>query len=365
MSNTLTADSPVTVGFIEDTESAYKQQYGYAPFNLSFWDPVPEFIQKLSPFLHMPNEKEICCYRFGYDYPDLKLSLLAKWNIDPQEKDCVLAGNGTQVLSLAAHLIQHLGAKRVVMINPSYFAIRASLRALSIPIDDYFYQDVDPATWKDEIIWLTNPMYSSGEYPDVSFVKQLLEHNVVFCDECDVFHGHELAKQCGNHPNFIGLYAPHKSICVNGQKFACLVHPKKHESFFDKCVDYTCGALDVASVAAIKHFLSSDYTYYQQRFDKEIQASYKATSRILHEAGLPFPPYSQSFLLPVQFSHIPADMGFNRDFVQKTIWATGVSFIPCCLNRYPKDGGFGFRINLTRYSSDYDSSLRKITAYFS
>lgn len=364
MDKTLPTDKTVSVGFIEEVEAAYAKDYGQPPFNLSFWDPVPEFIQLLPPYLQMPREEEICCYRFSYDFPDLKRALLEKWHIDPAEKDCVLAGNGTQALSLAAHLIQYLKAKKVLMINPSYFAIRGALKALHIECEDCFYQEVNPTLIRDRIVWITNPLYSSGEYPDDALVGKLLEHNIVFCDECDAFHGHELAFRWGNHPHFIGLYAPHKSICVNGQKFSCLVYPRLYESFFEKCIDYTCGAIDVASLSAVKHFLGANYTLYQQKFDEAIAQNYSAVRAILQENNLPFPPYSHSFLLPVMFPHIPADLGFNRDFVRKTIYATGTSFIPCCLNRYSDENGFGFRINLSRYSSFCDISLRRMIFYF-
>lgn len=357
---------------LEDLNVKYEKKYGVLPFNVSYWDPSIEVANHLLPYLYIKYPDTLIDYKYTYLLPDLKYSLLKKLGFCKNVKDCIFTSNGTQSLMMTIHFIRHLGYSHINVLNPSYFSIRNNIKNEGIEIEDLYFGAQEETCWlerKNQVFWLTNPLYSTGIYLDKKMIDKIayvLQNNLIICDECVAAHGRELGAKLGNHPNFIGVYAPHKSLCVNGIKFSCIVFNSSQSDFFDECTDYMSGGLNTANIAALKHFLSPHYQTYQRQFSEIIESAHEFIyENCRRSKKVRFPSKATHYLMSIYFPNIIAQKGFDKDFLWKIINRTGASFIPGTYNKFPESYGFCFRINLARDSPQFRASIIRLISYIS
>src|SRR5258707_637129 len=72
----------------------------------------------------------------------------------------------------------------------------------------------------------------------------------VVVDEALAFPPTRIALSLGGHSNFIGIYTPHKSICINGMKCSLVAFHPTLEDFFDDWADVLSGGLSVSACLA-------------------------------------------------------------------------------------------------------------------
>ena len=349
----------------------YYKLFGFEPFNISLWDPSDEFSQKMLPFLDIKYPQNVINYKYTHQIIDIKDLLLKQFGIDPENKNGILTPNGTSSIMLAVHWIKMKGYKRLNVLCPSYFSLinNCQMENIEFVKHEMNYKTgqikgIDAQDYKGEVFWFTNPFYSLGHHitgDSLRLIEELLEDNIVIVDDCVAQKGKELSRYFGNHPNFLGMYAPHKSISVNGVKFSILTFNHEDKVFFEQCVDYMCGGLNIASLAAIDHFLNGSYDSYRQVFQKTINKTHEWVNNICAKTrGAYYANKDQHYLTSIFFPEIPYNSGGNRDFLWDITEKTGATFIPGILNNYPEESGFSFRINMARDSATFRDKLAKV-----
>ena len=64
----------------------------------------------------------------------------------------------------------------------------------------------------------------------------------------------------------MGLYSPHKAVCVNAIKFAAIIHATTYSSVFQHWSDVLIGGLGSSVQCALAHFVGANFSQYQEEF---------------------------------------------------------------------------------------------------
>jgi bifunctional pyridoxal-dependent enzyme with beta-cystathionase and maltose regulon repressor activities len=367
-------DAISTFDQLDDLSTKYSDIYGVEPFNLSFWDPSEEFKEKMCPYLKIEYPKNPINYIFTYQIEDIKNRLLESLGFDSKIKDGILTPNGTTSIMMAVHWLKMKGFKKLNVVRPAYFSLTNNCQKENIECVKYDMDyrtgqinGISPNNFKDEIFWITNPFYSLGHYineDSIKLIEKLLERNTVIVDDCLAQKNKELSRYLGNHPNFIGIYAPHKSVCVNGLKFSILVFDKEDEPFFDQSIDFLCGGINVASLAAIQNYLDGSYDLYRKKLQENMEPTHQFIGDLCTKIpGAYYENKDLHYLTGICFPQIPYELGLNKDFIWKIMDNTGAAFISGAFNNYPKETGFSFRVNLTRDSAIFRATLTRLLLF--
>ncbi len=359
---------------IDEIITKYTNKFNSDPYNISYWDSSEDFKNKLSPFFKPVFQSSYYDYNFTYLIPE-KLTLLKKLGFDPILKDCILTTNSTISITLVLHWLNAMGKNSISIICPAYFSVihncqafNMKYRFINYPINCSERIDIDEKS-KSEVFWFTNPVYLTGKNlnrNDISLIESLIENNIVIVDESLVASSKELSHKLGNHPNFIGIYSPHKGVCVNGIKFSLFVFNHSEEPFFDKSVDYISGGLNMASISAIHHYLSDNWVQYSKSFYQEITQTHEFIFQLSKKSpGINYSPNLDSYLTSIYIPKIDARLENNSEFLSEIVEKSGTIFYPGSLNYFPKNVGFSFRINLTRDCNSFRSSLTRLLTVMS
>jgi len=367
-------DTISTFDELEGLSEQYKKLYSIEPFNLSYWDPSGDFSKKMLPYIKLKYPKNSINYIFTYQIENLKNQLLIDLGFDPNKKDAIFTPNGTTSIMMVVHWIKMKGFSKLNVICPSYFSLFNNCQKENIKIIkhkiNYITGDlleINPMKYRDEIFWLTNPIYSLGFHlnkKNLDIIEQLLVKNIIIADDCVAHKYKEISRVYGNHKNFIGIYAPHKSVCINGIKFSAIVFSKEDEPFFDQSIDFLCGGLNIASVAAINNYLDGSYEIYKNKFQEHINGTHLFVKNICKE--IPQAYYNNAdehYLTSISFPKIPYKLSGNKKFLWNIMDNTGAAFITGHFNNYPKESGFSFRVNMARDSSQFRSTLTRLLLF--
>ena len=361
---------------IEQLEVFYRSKYGSTPINLSNWDPSKEFKAKANEVLFVPDDSDPISYVFSFsiDAPNRE-ALVAKLG-GGSNNGCLVTPAGSVSIQCSVNLLYHLGIKRILLISPSYFSVRFSCQVFGIKVDevrlgrekqtfsfDGDFSGIDAET----AVWITNPIYCTSVYYSSEFlnaVQSLLDKGRwVCCDENLCVNGRELLRLWGKYDTFIGLYSPHKSICVNGKKFSATVFPKKYQAFMDRWADILYGCLSVSCQSAVHHFLSGNYSVYSDFVRKQNLQTKKYVLDLCDISNVQYDASSEGYLMTVYFPHIPSTKGNETLFLKKLLLNTGITCIPGSRNHFPKDCGFSFRINLCSDNAQFRAALVRTIRY--
>ena len=171
----------------------------------------------------------------------------------------------------------------------------------------------------------------------------------------------------GGHKNFVGIYTPHKALCVNGLKFSIIAFHPDLEDFFDDWADVLFGGLSLSSSAAIGHFLSAEFDNYRNAFICSIETARAWHNDLLaeYEGCIKTDDRSRGHFLTVYFPFIDAKLGNSIPFIEAVIEATGAAFIPGNRSGFNPEAGFCFRVNLAQDSSQFRGALARLYRYLS
>jgi aspartate/methionine/tyrosine aminotransferase len=218
-------------------------------------------------------------------------------------------------------------------------------------------------------VWVTNPVYCTGNYlseSDVGFLDSLLADGVtVVGDECLSINGYELGRKLGHSERFLGIYSPHKSVSVNAVKFAAVVFDAKYEEFFDSWADVLAGGLSASSYTAILHFLGDNFPPYQASFLCYTSRVRENVVRIIRERGMHIETdeHSLGHFMTCYAPQVLGGKGNDKAFLRELVWNTGAILIPGLRNHFSPSLGFSFRINLARESPQFYSAFHRIIEY--
>jgi hypothetical protein len=216
-----------------------------------------------------------------------------------------------------------------------------------------------------DAVWITNPVYCTSMYysaRDADRLRVLAQSGVtVVLDECLCELGHQLAPSFPREAEVVALLAPHKSICVNGLKFAAVVFGKKWQDTFDSWADVWLGCLPLSSVLGTRHLLGSDFLSYSSRFKDECATAFaKLKAIVLEFSTLSIDKDPEGYLVSVFAPSLPAELGLDFQFLERSTQATGAIFIAGLRNQLDPAAGLSFRVNLAALDKAAEGALHRL-----
>lgn len=363
---------------IEEIINEYKNSFGVEPFNLSHWDPVPSFIDRVISSLDISYPDRVIEYSFSYTFP-LKGQLTQRLGFE-QDKSVLITPSGSTSIMCVSNWLNYMGVNTIAILCPVYFSAPHSMNKFGIKTDNVYMRRkngqflfpedaIDRAT-KAKALWITNPIYCTGVgYTEnqINLISYVLDSGcIVVADECLAMSGGELGRILGGHKNFIGIYAPHKSICVNGVKFSAIVHHGDFEHHFDQWADVIYGSIGLSSISAVYHYLSKNFHEYEGLLAKEASlcASFiRETAEKYNNIELD--DSQKGYLLTVYAPKLSGEYGNNKSFLENLTKATATTVIPGARNHFHDSIGFCFRVNLARNSPQLKASVTRLLQFLS
>jgi len=369
------------LSYIEALAEEYRRQSGAAPFNLSLWDPSEYMMNSLLKFLRLPIPPSPIPYIYSDE--ESKQQVLERLGFVQSKRTCAFVQGGTNAGLLTAVWLKGLNMRRTLVLCPAYFSVFYTLEILNVPYQS-MYMTREKGNWRlpherikaaignkpsQTAIWLTNPVYCTGNYQsesNIEFLKMMLHSGVtVIADECLCINGRELGRELAWSDKFVGLYSPHKSVCVNAVKFATVVADNKHEQFFDRWADAIAGSLTASNYCAISHFIGDNFPQFLHAFIEHTdRVRGEVTERILNLHPLiETDNNAVGHYITCYAPNVMGDEAEGRKVLRGLMSETGILVIPGAVNHFPRDCGFSFRINLTRAGPQFFAAVQRTINY--
>lgn len=363
---------------IEEIINEYKNSFGAEPFNLSHWDPAPSFIDRVLSSLDICYPDRVIEYSFSYEFP-FKRQLIQRLGF-AQDKSVLITPSGSTSIMCVSNWLNYMGVKTAAILCPVYFSAPHSMNKFGIKTDNIyihrkngqflFPEDAIDRAIKAKALWITNPIYCTGVgYTEnqINLIGSILDSGcIVVADECLTMSGDELGRILGGHKNFIGIYAPHKSICVNGVKFSAIVHHGDFEHHFDQWADVIYGSIGLSSVSAVHHYLSKNFHEYESLLIKETNLSASFIRKVAEKYNNIELDYSQKgYLSTIYFPRLSGEYGNDKSFLENLTKTTATAVIPGARNHFHNSIGFCFRVNLARNSPQFKASIIRLLQFLS
>lgn len=370
--------------FLQDIkliQSEYYEKYGHYPINVSDWNPSTEFKEKVQHLIEMDNKFNAIDYVFSYSFSQKQHDEILKnlgYENNQGERTTLITPNGSSSIRNVLHWLKENHFTKLLTISPTYFTVFCGCNDFGIEYKEIFLQRNDFLFHIDEdklfyevrnadAVWITSPVYCTSTYFDNTminaFIKILEMGKIVIADESLCTSGHELLRRLGSYKNFIGIYSPHKSICVNGNKFSVITFAKEEAALFNDWVVALSGNLLISNGIAVNHYLSDDFKVYSNAFEQEIQSNFTKLKVLLKQMDIDYDCKAQGYLITLYFPNIFGEKGYDKNFLKDIIFHTGTTLIPGIRNHFGAELGFCFRINLCCLTSQMLMSLKRLILY--
>ncbi|MBS1207620.1 MAG: hypothetical protein H6R19_18 [Proteobacteria bacterium] len=357
---------------LELAESEYEARHGIAPFNVSLWDPTPDFISGLGiqPILRVPSSPFE--YVFSYRAPLTLKREIAKKLGYTEDRAVLLTPSGTTANLVALNLLRQLGKERIRIVLPAYFQVPIAAQEIGFEVacdharegsSGWIAPDLSTLDPRIDVVWITHPIYGIGEAFSLESVQALLAYmaagGLVVGDECQCMVGTEVSRRLGHHVGFIGTYSPHKSVCMNGVKLGVVIAAPMHLEALENLSDIWAGPLTRMSMADSEHFLSPNFDEMQVAVEVRLMESEAALMSVCRRFGCTLlgakGPYRA-----LRVNGVSRNLELSFPYVSQLIHDTGTSFIPSFVNLGPPDAPFSFRVNLARWGSPMEAALNRL-----
>ena len=367
-----------TLDAIEELEQAYLDAHGCRTINVSHWDPSETFKNQIKGHLDIPLTWPTIDYLFSYTTGvsvGASNGIPKSLGFSPSENGLLITPSGSVSIVCAVNWLAAMGMSQLVVLFPAYFSLLYMCKRYKVEVvekymrrtaDGYALPEIsDGDAKKPRAIWITNPVYSTGVYlsdSDVQKLRDLMDDGWhVIADECLAIPGRELSHQLSDHPRFIGIYTPHKVICVNAVKFSAIGFDIQYQKFFNHWADVLYGCLGTSTRAGIAHFLSPNFPEYQVRFLARVDEARDFVAKICGRyPNVELDATSLGHFATCYFPALPSRLGDDIAFLRETVQATGGSFIPGNRNHFDPAFGFNFRINFSQDSALFRGTLVRL-----
>ncbi|MCH5271839.1 MAG: hypothetical protein J1E83_14050 [Lachnospiraceae bacterium] len=365
-------------------EKQVEQENGIHIPNVSHWDSSVAFQKYMAQVLVLPVQSLPWNYYYTYSISlEERQQVLKKLGIPLQQIQSVmglLLQSSTIAIVNLINLLVHYKRKRLCILQPAYFSVSTCCTMLSLKygIEQISFECGRPRLPIDKIIsgeydciWITSPIFCTGYYPDDEYLKDInylksIGLTLIF-DESLALPGKELIRSFPIDNKIFAIYSPHKSISINGLKFAVIVCDRTYEDFLEQWVDVFSGALSSSNRDAVFHYISSNY------FDKcypaykcYINESKKVVNDILKQ--FPFAsilPNTEGHYIQI-FTNLKIQGKKELlSVLNEMIHTHFVSLIPAALNGFDPNQSFGFRVNLTGDIRELGGAVGRIMQYLS
>ena len=364
---------------IDRIEEEYKSNKKGLITNVSDWNPSKEFKTSVADFLANNFPVDSIDYIFSYSQSEQRKEKVLNRLGCPLNKAILFTHSGSASILNCVNMLYAFGVKKLVILCPAYFTLFHVCKIYNIeciPVNlkrdkNGFYIEADSLvkmTDKNIAFWITNPVYCTSVYYNKKMIrlfKMLLENNIVVFDESLCFSSLELSHVLSYSQNFIGIYSPHKSVCINGNKFSAIVTDEKRQKFLDAWSDVLCGCLSTGNHIAISHFLSENFSKYSEAFLQNILINKNITQELCDKYNVSYDKDSYGYLITVYFHHIASNRGLDINFIKTVMEKTGIRFISGKRNHFGDNLGFCFRINLAAYNDQFRVAIERSFDYLS
>lgn len=368
---------------IETLAADWRARHGRAPVNVSHWNPAEDLGAQLrhgAP-TGAPDGALACLaahdpipYRYSHTLPALD-TVLGKLGFAGESVGALIAENGTTCIAAVANWLKLNGITEVVLLTPYYFTTPHNMRRLGITVREVPLACARNGTYalpddldlrRGQALWLTNPVYSTGVYAleqHCDALRRMADRGaIIVADEALALRPSALAREFGGHANFVGIYTPHKSVCMNGIKFSAIVFHPRHQAAFADWAEVLSGALSLAAVAAVEHFVSPAFDAYRADFlaltarvrQWHRQLVYSVAGAVEIDAA------SEGHFLMVYVPALPAQLGHDIDFLAEALEQSGCTLVPGTRSGFDARRGFCFRVNLARDCEVFRDGLRAL-----
>lgn len=358
-------------------EDRYGLSYGTKPLNLSHWNPSDDTRKNLAPLLPLPRTANLVDYIYSSDIA-MHEQLVNKIGLPPN-KVALITPSGTASMLSAVNLLKQIGHRELTVLCPYYFPLAYHCRLLGIDLH-HLSMERKEGTYRLPLrllrhdlgkpaLWITNPVYCTGVYlsiDDLEFLADYLKAGgTLVVDESLALPGRELAHHLGTAENFIGLYSPHKSLCINGLKFSLIAADGAYDELLEGWADVLYGPLTVTTVAAIRHFLSPDFATYLRSF---LSSALSTWNFLQAEASSFSPPIdldgkAVGHFVTCYFPTLSSQLGDDEAFLWEAAANSGATFIPGTRNHFDPSLGLNFRVNLALDSPQFRSTVTRLLRF--
>lgn len=264
------------ISYIDEVERIINKvtlQTGISPVNVSTWNSGDQYQRSLLEVLNLSKVDSIANYIYSYDIPNtLKESLLHKINRTSSTNSCAFFTSATSAISSIAMISYKKAIKKVVIVQPSYYTVQECFKSyndidvVSISLlysekDCLYHIPIDKFnTIEADVIWLTQPVFSTGVYLLVHEISELCNRFplvVIDCSLCSLNQIQLLSKVTPQNTIIIG--SPHKLIGLNSLKFCYVVGSNKFIDELEDIIDIHFGSLPITVPIALSHFLSKNF----------------------------------------------------------------------------------------------------------
>lgn len=350
--------------------------------NVSHWDSSQAFQNYMSRVLFLPTTSLPWNYSYTYSIPIAdRQQVLKKIGINThrlQSTMCLLLQSSTIAIINIVNFLVNNNLKRLCILQPAYFSVRpcCSMLSLNYGIEYISFENNNPKIPVNKIIeggydcvWITSPIYCTGryyneaQYNDIMLLKKA--GLIIVFDESLALPGKEFCRSIPFDKNTFAIYSPHKSISINGLKFAAVVGDKGYADFFEHWVDVFSGALASSNCDAIYHYISSNYLQecfpaYNEYINKTKEAIYETIKQFPFASIL---PNSEGHYISIFTSLRYQDTITSHDFFVDLMHKSFASFLPGTINGFSTTGNLCFRVNLTGDIFETPCAVGRILSY--
>lgn len=342
--------------------------------NVSHWDTSSDFKKRMSPLLDIPCNVEPMDYLYSYYLSGLP-EIVSKLGFDGDRHSCLLTTASTASIVAVVNWLPSLGIQRLIIVGPCYFTVVHACRAFGVSVevrymireDGYYRIPPLPPSEERVAIWITNPIYATGQYLRQADLDRLSTYSrnggIVVLDEALAMPWLSAGRHLETDHPFACIYSPHKAISVNAFKFSAIVVQRRDEDFFDQWADVLTGSLPASSVAAVNHYLSPGFAEYADEFVRDTSSTLQWVRDREEHRGLPsFDRDTVGNYVTFFFPSLAADLGYETDFLWEIAQKSGAVFIPAVRSYFDPAHGLGLRVNLALDSSLFRASLLRLFA---
>lgn len=371
---------------IESLMSQWRADHGTVPVHVSHWNPSNEVLQNLqtqvppSSFLNPLTSLQTCDpipYRYSQGLPSTE-AVLSKLGFSADRVGALITENGTTSISTVANWLKLNGITEVTLLTPYYYATSYSLLRLGISIREIALERTaggayrlpgDLALLSHQALWVTNPVYSTGLYSleaSCDLLRRIADSGaIVIADESLALRPTATARSLGGHDNFVGIYTPHKSICMNGVKFSIVVTHPRHQATLEDWAEVLSGGLSLSVIIAIQHFVTSSFDGYRESFSQLMRKTRDWHIDLVDgfDGTVELDEGSEGHFVMAYVPGLAAKLGSRIDFLAEILQETGCIIVPGFHSGFPERSGFCFRVNLARDSEAFRDALSNLYSF--
>lgn len=360
---------------LENLYDLYLKEKGFKASFISHWDPITDYRKKIASKVAFPNQLPFIRYNYSKRITN-KQVLLETVNIE-KDMGVTLSPNGTISLNLVFNFLKSQNINKIVSLSPSYYIINNLAKINNISItniswkrsteeENYTIQKNGTTIDENTLVYITNPIYSSGYYLDnhLNELLSIIKNNPwVVLDESLSLRNRSIMKCFINNPKVISIYSPHKTICINAYKFSFIIYNNKYSSYFEQWTDVIYGGLSRENVSAMEHYLSSNFAEVEDYIIKETFKNKTILMNKIEDCNIHFDKNTSGHFISLHYPKLNAGIGNNIKELKKMVFSSGLSFIPNIRNNMNSNYEFSYRINLLRVNEKSIGRILRLHSY--